>query len=114
MARRRRDRTSTLGRPRVGGASARRRRLPAASEAESRIITLRDGARSLVTVVARLVSEDPTAGQEDARLIVRFELLDAGHRSVRVATLRARSLHAVDDERLRRSAHQALVSPAER
>lgn len=74
---------------------------PARSDAEARVITLRGGARWLVTVVARLLSEDVAAGTESARLVVRFECLTQPHRPVRVATVRARALHAVDEDTLR-------------
>ncbi len=73
---------------------------PASPSAEARVITLRGGARWLVTVVARLVSEDLESGTESARLVVRFECLSQPHRPVRVATVRARTLHSVDDETL--------------
>lgn len=74
---------------------------PADPAAESRVITLRGGARWLVTVVARLVSEDVPARTQRARLVLRFECLTHPHRPVRVATVRARELHAVDDQTLR-------------
>jgi hypothetical protein len=74
---------------------------PADPAAESRVITLRGGARWLVTVVARLVSEDVAARTQRARLVLRFECLTHPHRPVRVATVRARELHAVDDRTLR-------------
>ena len=73
---------------------------PASPSAEARVVTLRGGARWLVTVVARLVSEDLEAGTESARLVLRFECLSQPHRAVRVATVRARTLHSVDDETL--------------
>ena len=74
---------------------------PSHTTADARVISLHDGSRWLVTVVARLVSEDIVTGTETARLVIRFECLSHPHRSARVATLRARSLHAVDDETLR-------------
>jgi hypothetical protein len=74
---------------------------PASPDAEARIITLRGGERWLVTVVARLVSEDTRVGVEKARLVLRFESLARPYRPVRVATVRARELHAVDEEVLR-------------
>ena len=74
---------------------------PASPSAEARVITLRGGARWLVTVVARLVSEDLESGTQSARLVLRFECLSQPHRPVRVATMRARTLHSVDDETLR-------------
>lgn len=67
---------------------------------DARILSLRDGARWLVTVVARVVSEDAAAQVVSARLVVRFEPLGAPPRATRVAILRARSLHAVDDDTL--------------
>lgn len=75
---------------------------PARSDAESRVVTLRDGARWLVTVVARLVSEDAAPDAASPRLVVRLEPHRRSPRAARVATVRARSLHAVDDEELRR------------
>jgi hypothetical protein len=74
---------------------------PARPDAETRVVTLRGGSRWLVTVVARLCSEDPAAGIRTARLVLRLECLTQPHRPVRVATVRARALHSVDDETLR-------------
>lgn len=74
---------------------------PARPDAETRVVTLRGGSRWLVTVVARLCSEDVAAGVETARLVLRLECLTQPHRPVRVATVRARVLHSVDDEALR-------------
>lgn len=73
---------------------------PAAPEAPTRVVAVRGGARWLVTVVARLVSEDMAAGVETARLVLRFECLTQPHRSVRVATVRASALDQVSDESL--------------
>ncbi len=104
MGAERRNRSRSSSRILAGSPNARARSAAVDSakpDAESRVITLRDGVRSLVTVVARLVSEDVPAGQDSARLVVRFECLAPPRRSVRVATVRARSLHAVDDESLR-------------
>lgn len=71
---------------------------------ETRRITLRDGARSQVTVIARLVSDDGEAGQESACLVLRFDCAVSRRRAQRVVTVRARSLHAVDEHALRRLA----------
>ncbi len=68
---------------------------------ETRHITLRDGARSQVTVIARLVSDDGDAGQECACLVLRFDCAVSRRRPARVVTVRARSLHAVDEHALR-------------
>lgn len=85
-----------------GGRASMPRATPASSDAESRVVTLRDGARWLVTVVARLVSEDAAADAAPPRLVLRLEPHQRSPRATRVATVRARSLHAVDDEELRR------------
>ena len=74
--------------------------VPASPTAEARVITLQDGARWLATVVARLVSEDVATGAEIARLVLRLECLTQPH-PVRVATVRARTLHSTPDETLR-------------
>lgn len=85
-------------------------------DAETRIISLSGGVDWLVTVVARLVSEDGGRGAERARLVVRIECLTHPYRTVRVATVHARTLRTVDERRLRmlvrvpaaRSRHPAL------
>jgi hypothetical protein len=74
---------------------------PAEPRDPARVVTLDDGTRWLVTVVARLVSEDMVIGQGSARLLVRLESLTAPGLPARVATVRARALHSVDDEVLR-------------
>lgn len=74
---------------------------PARPDAKTRVVMLRGGARWLVTVVARLLSEDTAAGTEAARLVLRFECLTQPNRPVRVATVRARALHSVSDDTLR-------------
>ena len=70
-------------------------------DAETRIISLSEGVDWLVTVVARLVSDDVGRGLDNARLVVRIECLTHPYRTVRVATVRARTLRAVDERRLR-------------
>ena len=67
----------------------------------ARVVTLDDGTRWLATVVARLVSEDMIIGQGSAQLLVRLESLTFPEIPARVATVRARELHSVDDEVLR-------------
>lgn len=94
-----------------GVRSPARRATPDGGDAESRIVTLRDGARWLITVVARLVSEDAAPGAAPPRLVVRLAPLERASRRARVATVRARSLHAVDDEALRAL---VMTSPARR
>lgn len=91
---------------------------------ETRHITLRDGARSQVTVIARLVSDDVEAGQESACLVLRIDCAVSRRRAARVVTVRARSLHAVDEHALRRLAEngggaagptaRAAMSPRQR
>ncbi|MGH7650191.1 MAG: hypothetical protein ACREND_18965 [Gemmatimonadaceae bacterium] len=90
---------------------------------ETRHITLRDGARSQVTVIARLVSDDTEAGQESACLVLRIDCAVSRRRPARVVTVRARSLHAVDEHALRRLAEcggaagptaRAAMSPRQR
>jgi hypothetical protein len=75
----------------------------------ARVVTLDDGTRWLATVVARLVSEDMVFGYGSARLLVRLESLTFPERPVRVATVRARALHSVDDEVLRALAATSAV-----
>ena len=70
-------------------------------DAETRIISLGGGVDWLVTVVARLVSDDVGRRPDRARLVVRIECLTHPYRTVRVATVRARTLRAVDERRLR-------------
>ena len=82
---------------------------PAPPDAPARVIAIRGGARWLVTVVARLVSEDMAAGVETARLVLRFECLTQPHRQVRVATVRALELDEVSDEMLRTLASAPAV-----
>jgi len=75
----------------------------------ARVVTLDDGTRWLATVVARLVSEDMIMGFGSARLIVRLQSLTFPEYPARVATVRARELHSVDDEILRALAAAAAV-----
>ena len=75
----------------------------------ARVVTLNDGTQWLVTVVARLVSEDMIIGSGSARLLVRLESLTFPERPARVATVRARELHSVDDEVLRALAATSAV-----
>lgn len=75
----------------------------------ARVVTLDDGTRWLATVVARLVSEDMIIGHGSARLLVRLESLTFPDRPARVATVRARELHSVDDEVLRALAATSAV-----
>jgi hypothetical protein len=69
-----------------------------------RFVTLDDGTRWLATVVARLLSEDMVTRYESARLVVRLASLTVPDLPARVAILRARALHSVDDGVLRRLA----------
>ncbi|MBK5189154.1 MAG: hypothetical protein JJD97_12995 [Gemmatimonadaceae bacterium] len=91
---------------------------PAEPTEPARVVTLDDGTRWLATVVARLVSEDTLTGCGSARLIVRLVSVSFPDRQARVATVRARALHSVDDEVLRAlvatSAVRASQSPAHR
>jgi hypothetical protein len=82
---------------------------PAGSTEPARVVTLDDGTRWLATVVARLVSEDTLTGYGSARLLVRFDSLTLPDRPSRVATVRARALHSVDDEVLRALAATTTV-----
>ena len=70
-------------------------------DAETRIISLSGGVDWLVTVVARLVSDDVGRSTARARLVVRIECLTHPYRTVRVATVHARTLRTVDERRLR-------------
>lgn len=74
---------------------------PESADAETRVITLSGGVAWLVTVVARLVSEDAAGDSESARLVLRMECLSQPYRTVRVATVRASTLRTVDERRLR-------------
>ena len=82
---------------------------PAEPTDPARVVTLDDGTRWLATVVARLVSEDMVLGYGSARLLVRLESLTFPERPARVATVRARELHSVDDEVLRALAATSAV-----
>jgi hypothetical protein len=84
-------------------------RSPAEPTEPARVVTLDDGTRWLATVVARLVSEDSLTGFGSARLLVRLDSLTFPDRPARVATLRARALHSVDDEALRALAATSAV-----
>jgi hypothetical protein len=74
---------------------------PAEPETEARVVTLDDGTRWQATVVARLVSEDTLTGSTSARLLVRLDSMTFPDRPQRVATVRARELHSVEDAVLR-------------
>jgi hypothetical protein len=82
---------------------------PAEPTEPARVVTLDDGTRWLATVVARLVSEDTITGYGSARLLVRLDSLTYPDRPARVATVRARALHSVDDEVLRALAATSAV-----
>ncbi len=75
----------------------------------ARVVTLDDGTRWQATVVARLVSEDMLTGYGSVRLLVRLDSLTFPDRPARVATVRARALHSVDDEVLRALAATSAV-----
>ena len=81
---------------------------PAEPSEPARVVTLDDGTRWLVTVVARLVSEDTLTGRGSARLIVRIDSVAQSGYPSRVASVRARALHSADEEALR-----ALAVPPE-
>lgn len=81
---------------------------PAEPSEPARVVTLDDGTRWLVTVVARLVSEDTLTGCGSARLIVRIDSVEQSGYPSRVASVRARALHSVDEKALR-----ALAVPPE-
>ena len=74
---------------------------PAEPTEAARVVTLDDGTRWQATVVARLVSECTLTGNGSARLLVRLDSLTFPDRPARVATVRARELHSVEDEVLR-------------
>ncbi|MBA2684476.1 MAG: hypothetical protein H0U66_08320 [Gemmatimonadaceae bacterium] len=82
---------------------------PAEPEEAARVVTLDDGTRWQITVVARLVSEDMLTGTGSARLLVRLASLTYPDRPARVATVRARELHSVEDEVLRALAATSAV-----
>src|SRR5674476_1100182 len=92
-------RTSPLRSARRDGADAGAPvNAPAEPTEPARVVTLDDGTRWQATVVARLVSEDTLTGDGSARLLVRLQSLTFPDRPARVATVRARALHSVDDE----------------
>ena len=74
---------------------------PAEPSEPARVVTLNDGTQWLVTLVARLVSEGALTGCGSARLIVRIDSMTLPGRPSRVASVRARALHSVDDNVLR-------------
>ena len=77
---------------------------PAAFDAESppaRVIASRAGASWLVTVVARMTSEDVATGAVTGRLVLRFECMSSPERSDRIVTVRAASLDDLGDDTLR-------------
>jgi hypothetical protein len=86
---------------RAGGETGVPEMAPAEPAEEARVVTLDDGTRWQVTVVARLVSEDTVTGYGSARLLVRLDSMTFPDRPQRVATVRARELHSVEDEVLR-------------
>ena len=103
-------RTSSLRSAGRDGADAGAPELPPAEPMEAaRVVTLDDGTRWQATVVARLLSEDTVTGFGSARLLVRLESLTYPDRPARVATVRARELHSVDDEVLRALAATSAV-----
>lgn len=103
-------RTSSLRSAERDGADAGAPELrPAKSTEAARVVTLDDGTRWQATVVARLVSEDTLTGFGSARLLVRLDSLTFPDRPARVATVRARALHSVDDEVLRALAATSAV-----
>ena len=75
--------------------------LPGATQtgAPARVVSMR-GTRWLVTVVARLLSEDVATGVEAGRLVLRLECMTHPGRPARIATIRARSLDELDDDAL--------------
>ena len=95
--------------PREEGGAGAPERVPVEPEAAARVVTLDDGTRWQATVVARLVSEDTLTGFGSARLLVRLDSLTFPERPARVATVRARELHSVDDDVLRALAATSAV-----
>jgi len=95
------SRDESRGEPRGDATASAPANAPAEPTDPARVVTLDDGTRWLVTVVARLVSEDMIVGFGSARLLVRLESLTFPEHPARVATVRARALHSVDDEVLR-------------
>jgi hypothetical protein len=69
--------------------------------AGSRIVRLPSGVSWRATVVARLISDDVTAGREQARLVVQLECLTMRRRALRTIVPGARSLEAVSESALR-------------
>ncbi|MDQ6831064.1 MAG: hypothetical protein M3081_19555 [Gemmatimonadota bacterium] len=67
----------------------------------ARVISTRGGSSWLVTVVARVASEDVATGAVSGRLIVRYECMSSPGKSRRIVTLRATSLDDLSDEALR-------------
>jgi hypothetical protein len=95
--------------PRAGVDAGAPEIAPAEPTEAARVVTLDDGTRWQATVVARLVSESTLTGFGSARLLVRLDSLTFPDRPARVATVRARALHSVDDEVLRALAATSAV-----
>ncbi len=80
--------------------------LPPVSAAEddappARVFSTRGGAAWLVTVVARVSSEDIATGATNGRLVLRYECMSSPRKSRRIVTVRATSIDELSDETLR-------------
>ncbi len=67
----------------------------------ARVVVTRTGTPWLVTVVARVASEDVETGAISGRLILRFESMSRPVHSTRIVTARAVALDELDDPSLR-------------
>jgi hypothetical protein len=67
----------------------------------ARVICTRSGAPWLVTVVARVISEDVKSGATGGRLILHFESMHHPERYARIASIRTLDLELASEEELR-------------
>jgi hypothetical protein len=74
---------------------------PAEADAPARVIELAAGTRWLVTLVARLSTQDLETGASSTRLILRFESLSDPMRQPRIHAISAGSLEEMDESTLR-------------
>jgi len=90
--------TVTLGQDKIALTPAAHHTV--AASVPARIVCVRGGSRWLVTMVARILSEDVASGSESSRLILRFESMTHPKRSERIVTVRARDLADLDEKTL--------------
>ncbi|MEP6691374.1 MAG: hypothetical protein ABJD07_09470 [Gemmatimonadaceae bacterium] len=69
----------------------------------ARVVVSRAGVPWLVSLVARVASEDVETGAVSGRLILRFESMSRPGHATRILNVRALSLDDLDDDALRES-----------